>query len=50
MMRLFRVLPNQHNKETTLVEAKNKNNALYLAQGLYGAFVLVREIEYFSRE
>ena len=46
-MRIFVVLPNQHDKETTLVEAKNEATALELARRLYGASISIRETEYY---
>jgi len=49
-MKIFRILPNQHGKEITLVEAENEIKALELAQGLYGKPVSIREIEYYFGE
>ena len=41
----YKVVPNQHSKELTIIEACSEGEALTTAQSLYGDNVAVEEID-----
>ena len=50
-MKIFKVTPNQHAKELTIIEEKTRDDALVKAKELYGDNVSVEEtVFYFIRD